>query len=176
MDIKKRDVPSISKVISPNIRLLTWLDKKIILNGRQFPLRKIVPLAAAVMIFFVVLAVYALTFGRNSQAIDQKAAIQKEIEALTSRISSFMELPEGEQPTLATVTDRSKLQDQNFFSGAQDGDKLLIYPKAKKAILFRPSTGKLIDAANLTADSEKRKDEENEEEFDGEGEVIHLLD
>lgn len=65
-----------------------------------------------------------------------------------------MELPAGEQPTLATVADQEKLKGQDFFSHAQNGDKLLIYPKAKKAILYRPSTGKIIEVTNLTSGSQ----------------------
>ncbi|MBI5357887.1 hypothetical protein HZB74_03515 [Candidatus Saccharibacteria bacterium] len=57
----------------------------------------------------------------------------------------MVEVPQGEEPTIATVQDVSKLQNQAFFKNAQNGDKVLIYSQAKKAILYRPSTDKIIE-------------------------------
>ena len=76
-------------------------------------------------------------------------ADSKEIEELTQTIGKFMELPEGETPTLATVTDKEKLADQTFFLKAENGDKVLIYSQSGKAILYRPSTGKIVDVTSV---------------------------
>jgi len=72
-----------------------------------------------------------------------------EINSLTTVISKFMDLPTDETPTLATVTDKEKLKDQDFFKKAENGDKILIYANAKKAILYRPPTQKVIEFAPL---------------------------
>jgi hypothetical protein len=53
-------------------------------------------------------------------------------------------LPKNEFPSVATISDLSKLSDQAFFDGATVGDKVLIYANAKRAILFRPSTNQII--------------------------------
>lgn len=74
-------------------------------------------------------------------------AAKLETEILVSRVSKLVELPSGEQPTVATVQDVSKLQNQAFFKNAQNGDKVLIYTEAKRAILFRPSTNKVLEIA-----------------------------
>lgn len=76
---------------------------------------------------------------------------KEETQALIDRMSKLISLPgsnleEGE-PTLATVLDRDKLKDQEFFKNAENGDKLLIYTKAQKAFLFRPSSGVIINVA-----------------------------
>ncbi|MDD3003074.1 MAG: hypothetical protein PHS06_04385 [Candidatus Shapirobacteria bacterium] len=72
-----------------------------------------------------------------------------EINSLTTVIGKFMDLPADETPTLATVTDKEKLKDQDFFKKSENGDKILIYANAKKAILYRPSTQKVIEFAPL---------------------------
>lgn len=72
-----------------------------------------------------------------------------EINSIASTISKFMDLPTDETPTLATVTDKEKLKEQDFFKKSENGDKILIYANAKKAILYRPSTEKIIEVAPL---------------------------
>jgi hypothetical protein len=94
------------------------------------------------------LAVYFL-IARQSDQANPDAVLIKETKILTDRIGRFMELPADEQPNLATVTDQEKLKGQDFFAQAQNGDKLLVYPKARKAILYRPSTKKIIEVSNL---------------------------
>lgn len=81
------------------------------------------------------------------------AAAQDEIKAITDKIGSFMELP-LDTPTLATVLDKEKLQGQAFFANAQNGDKVLIYSKTQKAILWRPTTAKVIEVASLSMGSQ----------------------
>jgi hypothetical protein len=76
-----------------------------------------------------------------------------EIKDVVKKVGKLMVLPEGEEPTLATVSDPSKLKDQPFFKNAQLGDKVLLYTKAQKAILYRPTLNKIIEVApiNLSA-------------------------
>jgi len=72
---------------------------------------------------------------------------KEELATIVERVGMLVKLPEGEEPTIAEVTDVSELQDQDFFKDAQNGDKVLIYEKAKQAILYRPSTNKVIGIA-----------------------------
>ena len=69
------------------------------------------------------------------------------IETLKEKIGTLIELPKEEEPIPATVSDVTKLKDQTFFAKAKNGDKVLIYSKAKLAILYRPSTNKIINVA-----------------------------
>jgi hypothetical protein len=68
------------------------------------------------------------------------ASIEKEI-------GSLADLPTDEQPTVATVTNKEKIKDQAFFANAENGDKILIYNKAKKIFLYRPSTKEIIKSS-----------------------------
>ncbi len=72
---------------------------------------------------------------------------ESEIQTLVSTIGEYMELPSEEVPTLATVTDVSKLPTIPFFAKAKSGDKVLIYNQAAKAILYRPGSNKVIDVS-----------------------------
>ncbi len=74
-------------------------------------------------------------------------AAAQQTQALLSDIGKLIELPANETPTIATVSDVTKLQGQPFFAHAKNGDKVLIYTNAKKAILYRPSQNKIIEVA-----------------------------
>jgi septation ring formation regulator EzrA len=78
----------------------------------------------------------------------QKIA-QQEVQELVSKVSKLIVLPEGEIPTVATVTDPEKLKDQPFFAKTKKGDKILIYTNAKKAILYDPVANKIVEVAPL---------------------------
>lgn len=68
-------------------------------------------------------------------------------------VSKLMSVPEKEVPTIATVTDKTKLKSQPFFKAAENGDKVLIYAGIKKAILYRPSTNKIIDVTPVNTEA-----------------------
>lgn len=74
----------------------------------------------------------------------------EEQRALVAHVGNIIELPSGEQPTIATVADKTKLQNQPFFLRSENGDKVLIFQQSKKAILFRPSSGKVIEVSTLS--------------------------
>jgi len=78
-----------------------------------------------------------------------QAQAQKEVRELVAKVSKLVVLPEGENPTIATVSDPEALKDQVFFTNAQKGDKVLIYTNAKKAVLYSVTTNKILDVAPL---------------------------
>ena len=149
-----RDVRKLNYQPSPNFKPMRWLEKRVVFRGYSYPVKNLLLIGAAAL-FLVSASAYFLVAYRNNQA-DPNAALQKETKDLTVRIGRFMELPAGEEPTLATVTDQEKLKGQDFFAHAQNGDKLLVYPSAKKAILFRPSTGKIVEVSNLVSGGESQ--------------------
>ena len=110
----------------------------------------------------IVVAIIAVAFGgfyfvkyekvqkeiqtiKTDPSTTQKATAA-ETQKLIGEVGKLMELPK-ETPTIATVTDASKLKSQEFFQNAQNGDKVLIYTAEKKAILYRESLNKIVDVA-----------------------------
>lgn len=109
----------------------------------------------AVAILVAIPGFYFYNQYQKTQALLQNpaAAQQEEVKQLVAKVGKLMVLPQNETPTVATVSDKNKLKDQPFFQKAENGDKLLIYAKAAKAILYRPSVNKIIEviAINATA-------------------------
>ncbi len=78
---------------------------------------------------------------------DPQAQALKELQAAVKQVSRLMVLPDDEQPTLATVSDPDKLKDQAFFAKAQKGDKVLLYSKSGKAILYSVKQDKILEVS-----------------------------
>lgn len=76
-----------------------------------------------------------------------------EVEILVAEVGKLIVLPEGETPTIATVSDPERLKDQPFFAKAKAGDKVLLYSTARKAYLYDPSAKKLLEVAPLNIGS-----------------------
>lgn len=87
----------------------------------------------------------------------QKPVIQtdegEKVKSLVKEVGKFVDLP-NETPRIVTVFDADKLRSQPFFAKAENNDQVLIYEKAKKAILYRPSTKKLIEVAIYNSSSQ----------------------
>lgn len=84
---------------------------------------------------------------------------QQEITQMVARVGKLLELPSGETPTLATVSDINKLKGNPFFAKAKNGYKVLIYDKAKRAILFNPFDNKIVEVSQLSAPVQQQPQE-----------------
>lgn len=109
--------------------------------------RKAVISVVIIIILALIPSVYF--YNKNHKSQSQ----QDETTSLVKKISKHALLPTGEDPTVATVQDPSKLKGQAFFNDAQKDDKVLVYTKAGKAFLYRPSIDRLIVAAPLNSSS-----------------------
>ena len=105
---------------------------------------------------FLYLALAGVGYYYYHQAADlkknpqkQQAVLQEEAKNLVATVSRLIVLPTDEDPTIATISDPEKLKDQPFFANAKVGDKVLIYSKAKKAILYDPESDKIVEVAPL---------------------------
>lgn len=91
-----------------------------------------------------------LSAQRKLKALaNPQEAAKVETEALVKRVAKLAALPADETPTVATVVDAEKLRAQQFFARSENGDKVLMYTKAKRAYLYRPSTNQIVEIAPI---------------------------
>lgn len=76
---------------------------------------------------------------------DPQVKANEEAKELVKKLAALVVLPEGEDPVIATVTDKDKLKEQAVFAKAENGDRLVIYSNAKKAYLYDPKENKVRD-------------------------------
>lgn len=120
-------------------------------NRKRGPtLRGLKPTTIIILLLILVLTalgwLYWDTKKENDRLSDPQVVAREEADRLKAQVGQLVELPD-EQPTVATVSDVSKLQGQQFFAKAQNGDKVLIFTNARRAVLYRPSTNKVIEFA-----------------------------
>lgn len=112
----------------------------------------------AIAVIAIVLAGYFYIqvdkFKKDPSLVAQNLAKQ-EAETLVNKVGKLVALPEGEIPTVATVSDPEALKDQPFFAQAVKGDKVLIYAQAKKAVLYSVGMNKILEVAPLSIGNDK---------------------
>ncbi len=113
------------------------------LKKKKTKLKLILRVAALCLIVFVLIFGGFRTF-EHFQNIEANKS-----QNIIANVSKLTDIPSDEKPTIATVTNPTSLKDQYFFQDAQVGDKILFFSTAKKAILYRPSTNKIISIAPL---------------------------
>jgi len=84
---------------------------------------------------------------------DASLTSQESVQSLVEKVGKLIKLPEGELPTVATVSDLSRLKNQPFFNKAKVGDKVLLYMQAKKAFLYDPVNNVIVEVGPLVIPS-----------------------
>jgi hypothetical protein len=87
----------------------------------------------------------------NSSSSSSSSTTVKQTQAIVDKVSKLMQLPSNETPTIVQVSNATQAKKESpFFDSAQDGDDALLYIKSGEAILYRPSTDKVIKVAPIT--------------------------
>lgn len=106
------------------------------------------------VLFLIALAGFAWSFWRYwsikqevrflSTPQGQQELSKQEVEKVVSAVGKLIVLPADKQPSVATIQDVVSLaKEQPFFTGAENGDKLLLYPD--KAIIYSVKNDKLVN-------------------------------
>lgn len=116
--------------------------------------KKLIFILIVVIILAGVGIYYFLQYQKTQELLkDPTKASVVENQALVDKIGKLILLP-GEEPRIATVSDKTQLSGQSFFNNAENGDKVLIYSQAKKAILYRPSINKIVEVSSVSIETD----------------------
>lgn len=108
-------------------------------------MKKTFAVISVMIVLIGAVSVAAYMYIQSRQVNQLPADEAKELAAVVQQVSQLMDVPAAETPVLATVTDKTKVNTQPFFARSENGDKVLLYTQFGRAILYRPSTNKIID-------------------------------
>jgi len=101
---------------------------------------------------FIVLALIAVATYSLRHVTPEKVAAMQDARLLQS-VGKLMIIP-NEQPVVATINQADVLtKEQPFYAGSQNGDKLLIFPKSQKAIIYSPSRNVIVNSGPFVVNS-----------------------
>ena len=69
---------------------------------------------------------------------------------IIDKVRSLVVVPAGEEPTVARISDVTRLSGQQFFAQAMNGDHVLVFQQAHRAILFRESENRVVEFTTVT--------------------------
>ena len=90
------------------------------------------------------------TYVRSHDSAASIPVAKNDVASLVEKVGKLILLPQGEIPTVAAVADLTPLKEQSFFKNAKKGDIVLMYARAKKAVLYDPSANIIIEVAPIT--------------------------
>lgn len=102
------------------------------------------------IVIFTAIGTSVYFYSKYKSTQGNVAGASDDTKILTMKVGKLIEIPTNEDPAVATVNDVTKLRDQPFFSNAKNGDKVLVFARAKKAILYDPIANKIIEVGPVT--------------------------
>jgi len=117
-----------------------------------------------IIVIVLILAGAWYYFDYSKSKTEEPIAGEENLTALIEQVGRHIVLDEEEAPMIATIQDADALAEQQaFYSGARDGDKLLIYPT--RAIIYDPIRDILVNVGPIQLlDQPQISEEETEEE------------
>lgn len=110
-------------------------------------------LGVAVVVILLIVVVLGVIFFTNRGGSGDGELSDREVAQLLNQVGSLMILPEGEEPAIATIVDAAALiAEQPFYNGAQDGDRVIIYPQAQRAIIYSPERNIIVNVGPIVVD------------------------
>ena len=134
-------------------------DKKKKIGEKKTGKLEVWLLAGLAALLVIVIGIAMFFYGRWQRYRDdpmkaQKEQIERETNKVVRKVSKLMILPEDEMPSLVTVSNKEEInENQEFFKLTEDGDKMLIYRQARKAILYRPKSNRIVNVAPVNVSS-----------------------
>ena len=109
----------------------------------------------SVPLFILLLALCCFGFyalGRESvYSAHPELSGAEQANQILAKVGALIQLP-NEQPSMATINDAASAKKaQPFLANAANGDVLIVFTNAQTALLYRPSSNKLIAVGPVTA-------------------------
>ena len=113
----------------------------------SLPIRLLLACVAAIVILSGIVGY--LLLRDNGSASAKPNDTKAESQSVVAAVSKLYIVPTNESPTVAAIRDKTKLDGQDFFKDAQNGDYVLVYAKAKTALLYRKSVNRLVNVGPI---------------------------
>ena len=139
---EKKESKAKSSSIFDHSDILTSEPGESYLNKKNIAIACI---ALTILLVFGIGLYYFLQYHHEQKLLKNPLlASEMQQETIVKNVGKLTQLPSGEQPTIAKISDITRLNNQPFFQNAQNGDFVLIYTKAKEAILYDPVSNKVL--------------------------------
>ena len=124
-----------------------FIEVNLNLNWVNANLKWVTVAAGMVALALILLGFLFYQYQQGKRVAQSAPGSPEEVRSLVAEVSKVFELPQGEEPTVATIKDIEKLQNEPFFQKAKNGDKVLLYNNAGKIILYDPSRKRVLNVA-----------------------------
>jgi len=126
-------------------------------HNSKSPSKKTILLICGAVVLLLVGALVTVIWKYNQKdsASAQAAEASKTSQRIIEKVGKIYQLPEGDDPTVALIQDKTKLGNQEFFSKVENGDYILVYSKDKMALVYREKENKLINVGPIALEGDK---------------------
>lgn len=120
-----------------------------------FKMKKIFSTKWGIIVTLILLIV---TAGGVGYAVYLKSQPTDDLTKIKEAVGRHLILPSDETPALLTVVDAGKLSSEFLKVKAKNDDRILIYQKNQRVIIYRPSVDRVVDVGPVIIDDVKVND------------------
>ena len=136
----------ISKVGTPVGRIRFKFLRVFNFHVREFRI-KFLKISSAIFVAVIVMLFLAGRGGSQALKISSVDGVKSNNETV-NKVAKLIVLPE-ENPVIAIIAKVELLKNNIFFNGAKNGDKVLLFEKSGKAILYSSELNKIINIGTI---------------------------
>lgn len=109
----------------------------------------ILSLMTGIVFLYIKYAESHAMVSKLSTAEGQQEFNKKELYAILADMRRLVELPSGEEPSIATMVNVDKVKNIEFYNNAQNGDRVVEYSDSKIRYIYRPSNKTIINVESF---------------------------
>jgi predicted PurR-regulated permease PerM len=135
-------------------------------NYPKHPPKSRLAVIIGIIVIAVIFALATVTVLLYKQVQDLRnnpdQAVVEKSNQLKDQVAKIMHLPD-ETPTIAEIKteDLDKLKTQAFFRDIKNGDKILIFSKAQKAVIYREEENRIINSGPIVINANNPTEGQN---------------